>query len=627
VAAHRRSFFEARGSARLLLPALLTATAPGLGAVPDPSPTREPVLQAEPADVRTDSGESGIAYEVVWEGSASGPQAALLRESAQLLSLSDRLPASLGALERRAAGDVQRLTAVLRSEGYYDGAVDYRLDAEPTPVQVVLKVSRGDPYRLESFEVLCAPATTCEALPVDPGLLGVEIRRRARAATIVDGERRVTGYLGERGYPLARIVDRRHVVDREAHVIRATVTVDPGPPVGFGPLTIVGLDDVDPAYVRRIRPWRTGQTFDRRLVDDYRKDLLATRLFKSVSIRSADAPDADGNLPLTIEATERELRTVGTGLSWGTDEGFEVSAFWEHRNFFRQNEIVRLDTRVGELEQSLNAFFTKPHFRRRVQTLVANGSIRRVDTDAYKERTITGAIGLERELNRLWDGKLGVTGELTDISENRDDRKLLLFGMPGALIRDSRDDTLDPTRGTRLEMVLTPYLGTGDDQLAFTVTELGGSAYLSLHESDRIILAGRARIGSIVGQSRSDVPPTKRFYAGGGGSIRGYQYQKVGPLDEQNDPLGGRSRLEVGAELRLRVTERIGLVPFVDGGAVYVNPDFTTDEDDTIRWAAGLGFRYYTPIGPLRVDFAFPINGRDRIDDDFQFYVSIGQAY
>ena len=141
------------------------------------------------------------------------------------------------------------------------------------------------------------------------------------------------------------------------------------------------------------------------------------------------------------------------------------------------------------------------------------------------------------------------------------------------------------------------------------------------------MLAGRTRVGSIIGESRAEIPAPKRFYAGGGGSIRGYQFQKVGPLDDENDPLGGRSLLEVSVELRLRLTETLGVVPFIDGGTVFTEPDFRTEEDDTIRWAAGLGFRYFTLIGPLRLDFAVPLNKRDRIDDDFQFYVSIGQAF
>jgi translocation and assembly module TamA len=574
------------------------------------------------------AGISGIDYRVEFEGSLlRGRQGSFLRQSSQLLSLRDRPPASLGALERRAEGDLKRLSAVLGSEGYYDGSVDYRIDETVAPVLVTLVIERGAPYQLERYEIVYEGDVSPAGLPRTPEEVGIETGRRARASDIVDAEQRLIRLLGERGHPLARVRSRRNVIDREARTIRSRVVVEPGPLVGFGELRVSGLVDVDEDYVRRIQPWPRGQTWDRRLVDEFRQDLLATRLFSAVALVPATAPDAEGNLPLELTLAEREFRTVGGGLSWGTDEGFELSAFWEHRNYFHSNERLRLETRLGEIEQSFNAYFRKPRFRRRDQSLLVDARIKRLETDAYKESNISGAIGLERELGPIWDGKIGVTAELTDITENRADTSLLLLGLPGSLIRDSRDDDLDPTEGTRLETVVTPYLATGDDEFVFVVTQVGGSAYLSLNESDRVILAGRARVGSILGESRADIPATKRFYAGGGGSIRGYQYQRVGPLDDENDPLGGRSLLEVGTEIRLRVTERFGLVPFVDGGTVFVDPDFSSDEDDTIRWAAGLGVRYYTPIGPLRVDFAVPLNKRDGIDDDFQFYVSIGQAY
>ena len=601
---------------------LLAILLPVCGVAADPTPLYRPtsIEDNEPA--------TGIDYRVEFEGALlGGRQGELLRASSQLLSLADRPPASVSALARRAEGDLRRLTAVLRSEGYYDSEVDYRLDEESTPILVTLVIERGDPYLIKDYEIAYTGDVDHSGLPADPAELGVELGRRARGSTIVAAEGKLLALLAQRGHPLAGIDGARHEIDREARVLRSRVTVSPGPAVGFGPLTFTGLVDVDEAYMQRIPPFDTGQRYDRRLIDDFRQDLLDTRLFSAVAIEPADRPDGDGNLPLTITLEERDFRTVGGGLSWGTDEGWELTAFWEHRNFFYQNERLRAETRLGKIEKSLNAFFAKPRFLRRDQTFLADARIKRIVTNAYKETNITGAIGLERELGPLWDGKLGVTGELSDITENEENTALLLVGLPGSLIRDSRDDDLDPTRGSRLALAVTPYVTTGDDEFVFFVTDVSASTYLSLHRDDKLVLAGRTRVGSIIGESLAEIPAPKRFYAGGGGSIRGYQFQKVGPLDDENDPLGGRSRLEVSVELRLRLTENLGVVPFVDGGTVFTEPDFRSEEDETIRWAAGLGFRYFTLIGPLRLDFAVPLNQRSRIDDDFQFYVSIGQAF
>ena len=608
-------------------PPIADASDAGLGAdgtAPGQSPT--PVSDGNaPAPATSDA---GIPYRVEFEGALmKGRQGALIRDSSLLLAMQDRPPASISALARRADGDLDRLGTVLRSQGYYDGTVDYAIDEQSDPFLVTLRIARGEPYMLEEFDITYIDADGSDIPAVDEETLGVEINRRARASVIIDAEQRLLSFLSERGYPLSTIVERRHVIDRDAQVIRSRLTVEAGPLLGFGDVSTSGLKDVEEAYVLRIRPWKTGQLYDRRLVDDYRRELLETRLFSAVSIDPDATPDTQGNLPLHITLAERDFRTIGSGFSWGTDEGYEFSAFWEHRNFFHENERVRFETRAGQIEQSLNAFFSKPRFLRRDQTLLVDARLKRFETDAYKETNITGAVGLERELGPLWDGKVGVSGELTDITENQDDRTLFLVGLPGSLIRDSRDDEFDATRGTRLEMAVTPYIVTGDDKFVFFRTEVGGSAYLSLLKSDRLILAGRTRLGSIIGESRSEIPASKRFYTGGGGSIRGYQFQKVGPLDDENDPLGGRSLITLGAELRWRVSERFGVVPFVDGGTVFNEPDFRSDEDETLRWAAGLGFRYYTLIGPIRVDFAVPLNPRDDIDDDFQFYISIGQAF
>jgi len=171
---------------------------------------------------------------------------------------------------------------------------------------------------------------------------------------------------------------------------------------------------------------------------------------------------------------------------------------------------------------------------------------------------------------------------------------------------------------------VTPYTGEGDDALLFAVGSVSGSAYKALDADRRYVLAGRATLGSLVGEDTDNIPADKRFYAGGGGSIRGYEFQSVGPLDADGDPLGGRSLIELNAEVRVRVTEQIGLVPFVDGGMVFdsIYPDF----DEDLRWAGGLGVRYFTAFGPLRMDIAVPLNKRE-FDDSFQFYISLGQAF
>ena len=163
------------------------------------------------------------------------------------------------------------------------------------------------------------------------------------------------------------------------------------------------------------------------------------------------------------------------------------------------------------------------------------------------------------------------------------------------------------------------------NSVSFLALEANGSAYQAVDKAEKVVFAGRFRIGSVAGETTDTLPANKRLYAGGGGSVRGYKYRMVGPLSANGAPAGGRSLAELGLESRIKVSEHIGIVPFVEGGGVYdgITPQFPNDT----LWAGGLGLRYYTLVGPLRADLAFPLNGRAGIDSVFEFYISIGQAF
>jgi translocation and assembly module TamA len=348
-------------------------------------------------------------------------------------------------------------------------------------------------------------------------------------------------------------------------------------------------------------------------------------LFASVEVEDGPSLDEAGSLPMTIRVDEGPHRSIGAGGGYSTDIGFGGQVFWEHRNFFGENERLRLTLAAAEIQQSIGADFRKPAFLRRDQTLLMNVSASNEDTDAFEQQSISSFVGLERLFSPRWRGVAGVSVSYLSTEDEQGRRNFLLFGLPITATRHMTDSLLDPTRGTRLDFAVTPYTGGGAEQLLFLQSSVAGSVYRAIDRRKRFVLAGRARVGSTVGEATEAIPADKRFYAGGGGSIRGYKYQSVGPLDTRRDPLGGRSLLELGGELRVRVTDSIGVVPFIDGGTVFDAPYPSFDE--TIRWAAGLGLRYFTDFGPLRLDVAFPINRRDDVDNRFEFYVSFGQAF
>ncbi len=351
-------------------------------------------------------------------------------------------------------------------------------------------------------------------------------------------------------------------------------------------------------------------------------------MFTTVQIALEEAPDKDGVLPVTVDLTERKHRSIGVGVRYRTDEGPGGNVSWEHRNFFGEGERVAVEL-DGSLYTgaSLIGSFRKPDFGRRNQALLSDVKLAYEDTDAFKSKSGRARLGLERQLGKGMTVAAGVSflgQEVEDKASDEGSETYGLLSLPARFDWDRSDDRLDPSKGGRLRVENEPFVDVIGNGLLFNKARVDYSHYFEVLSEPQIVLAGRTAVGSIVGKSREDIPANLRFYAGGGGSVRGFGYQLAGQLNDNDDPIGGRSLLELSGEVRVRVTESIGVVAFVDAGTVYssTTPDFS----ETLRVGAGPGLRYFSPIGPLRLDVGFPLNPRNS-DDTWQLYISIGQAF
>ncbi|NNE83639.1 MAG: outer membrane protein assembly factor [Alphaproteobacteria bacterium] len=568
-----------------------------------------------------------FTYSVNIVGDLEKPLKDRLEKTSNLFALRDRPPQSRAGLTRRITRDKERLFELLRSEGFYNGEINAVVDETKTPVEVTLNIDTGIVYLLEQYELRYAatPAGDTALFPREPEDLGLALGMRARSSEIRQASRDLITRFGEIGRPLASITNRSFVVDHDKTTMRVVLDIDPGPRSVFGKLSMAQLDTVSPSYVSRLLTWNEGEIYDQRKVEAFRTRLVGTALFDSVAIDHTDTADPDGALPIELQVRERKHRSIGAGATISTDEGLAGNLFWEHRNLLGENEKFRVAARAGLIEQSLNADFIKPNFRTFDQNLLLNSVIRRQQDDAFDEKTFAVFAGLERGLFDNWRVRAGPSFDYSILNDATGERNVELIGFPMLAQRDDTDDLLDATRGTRLSVSVTPYFGAIEESVSFAKLEASGEAFLSLDTDSRFVLAARSRIGSIVGESTSTVPANKRFYAGGGGSVRGYPFRSLGPLDIENDPLGGRAVLELGFETRVRVSEDIGLVPFVEGGSVF--DETISTSLGNMRWAAGLGLRYFTAIGPLRLDVATPLDKRPAVDDDFEIYLSIGQAF
>jgi translocation and assembly module TamA len=565
-----------------------------------------------------------IKYQVALEGVDEPELRNLLNQVSETVRLVDRPPPSLIRLRRRAEDDRPRLEQALRSRGYYGAEVTTAIDPNAKPVRVVFTVKPGPVYRLRDVTIEVTPPDLRSEMP-SLEELGIAPGRPAASQPILDAEAALLAKARTKGHALAALGPRQAVVDHDTQTMDLTLVLEAGPVVRFGEIRLSGLTSVRNDAVRRRLPWQPGEVITEESLDEGRMALLGSDLFSSVVIDLGTTPDQSGEVPVTVNLIERKHRSIALGLRYRTDEGPGGNISWENRNAFHRGEQAKVELDASGIGGTLIGTFRKPDFWRRDQALITQADLAYQNTDAFTSRSAGAKVGLERILAKGMTLTGGVAFRAYRVDDQNGKEKTFgLVSLPAEFKWDRSDDLLNPTRGGRLSIENEPFTNTFGDSLTFNKSKLTYAHYLKVLETPRVILAGRGAIGTLFGASRGAVPADLRFYAGGGGSVRGFGYQLAGDLDQDHNPLGGRSLLEASGEVRVRLTETIGAVAFVDAGS-----DFSStvpDLDPSPRIGAGPGLRYFSPIGPLRLDVGFPINRRPS-DDAYQLYVSLGQAF
>ncbi|RDJ23220.1 outer membrane protein assembly factor [Bosea caraganae] len=592
-----------------------------------------------------------------------------LQDASLLYRLRQDAPPDGETLARRMAADLNPLVDALWSQGYFNADVTLEVDGarlrvggepdaglvraleayrnrEPAPIKV--EIAPGPVFGLRKVDILergevGAPsiADPQKVAKLKPGDAATASALRSAQAALVD-------YLRAQSRPLAKIVELRPVVDHAARIMDVTYVVDPGPLAGFGDIAIGGTVDVPPEVVRSFIYLEPGDPYSPKALADTRKSITSIPAIGSARIREGDKLDGNGNLPIFVEVTERPKRLIGFSARYSTIDGPAVKTYWEHRNLFGGAERLRLEAdiflapridgssiqRFGDFEQSdlggrFSFSFMKPALNGSRYDLLVDGMAtrERVGTNRYGGYTARYAnitTSIRRRFSDTFSVQAGLEVERGQTSDVLGQVDYTLVGIPLSVKYDSTDSLLDPTRGIRATASVAPYAMFGDNTNALFQTKASIAGYYALDEDARYVLAGRVGFGSIAGADLDEIPATRRFYAGGGGSVRGYAYRSLSPLGPLNRLTGGRSLFEASAEARIKITETIGIVPFFDAGMAFASelPNFK----ETLALSAGLGLRYYTPIGPIRLDVAAPLNPR-KGDKPVAVYISIGQAF
>lgn len=556
----------------------------------------------------------------------------------------DSLALLQGAQARR-----QRIVTALRSRGYYDARVTATVANQPvedaaaldaidqTPeadkTHFVFDVATGPVYRVTDLAIQ-GPPNVVGYPGLDRSKLTLEPGKPADATLILTTEDQILGQVKDQGYALASVTRREVLIDHATREARVSFVVEPGPQTRMGQVRFSGTEKVDTTYLQRRVPFEEGDPYTPAKVNALRDRLTALGVFNSVRIKPATALTDNGELPIDVEVTDRVPRTIGFGLSYETIRGFAVNGYWTHRNLFGQAESLRLSAEVNHIGQGnvaqdfgygFKIDFRKPDWWLKQQDATANAAAVNEVYDAYTRKAVTLALGLDRIVNPHWRVKAGLASEVSQITRYGITNHYKLLSMPMQAILNEADSDVEPTKGYRLTLDLSPYYDFTNPSDPFVIGRLTGTTYLNVSGDGRSVLAGRASFGSIPGGTANNIPFDKLFYAGGGGSVRGFAFQSAGPRDQFNNPLGGASVVEGSIEFRQRIGKSFGAVAFVDAGSAYTDtlPNFSQFAP---RVGTGAGVRYYTDFGPARLDVGIPINKRDG-DAPFGVYVSIGQAF
>jgi len=561
-------------------------------------------------------------YDVVYEGAPGEIEEKLKRLTN--LSLERRAYPTAAAVRRMGIEDLAVVKKALTAAGYYAADAEFRLEGESDEkLKAIFDIEPGPLFKITEHRIVYEDEPAAER-PLTFEDAKVDVKDDADGASLAKNQQAFLAALWSKGYPAAHLVARRAEARLDEGTAEAVYTFESGARAVFNGVDVEGAEITNVDFLEKLKTWEEGEIFDRARLVTYRDRLGATGLFTSIEVAPGQIND-DGAAPVRVKVAERKRRTIGAGLSYSTSEGPGGRLFLEYRNLFHEGERARAEIEGSGISQSINFDVIKP-LPALPGSAFGNLGFTNETTDAFTARSLEISGGLAKKwLDDHFETRAGVSLETSKVepklhTTTTGDERNYFISIPLSATWNTEDDPLSLTKGVRASISATPYFGT--DQ--FTRLEALARSRVHFGEDDMFTLAGRMRIAATTGQSLTTLPVNKRVFSGGGSSVRGYDYQSVGPLEVDGTPIGGRSAVEAAIEARARIFKRLEFAAFADAGAVYSEsfPDFVGD----YLVGAGAGVRYLSTIGPIRLDFAVPLEKRPT-DRDFQVYISLGQPF
>lgn len=539
-----------------------------------------------------------------------------------------------------ARGDYARILGVLYDQGYYGGTIDIRLDgveaATIAPLdapQVVHRVDvivePGPRFRYSRAQI--GPLAPGTELPPDYRPGGV-----ARTGDMKTAATRAVEAWRAASHAKARVAETDIVADHATSTIDSRILLAPGPPLRFGQMTMRGYQRMKPRRLRKIAGFPEGERFDPEKIEDVRERLRRSGVFSAITLTEADRIGPGNTLDVDLLVVEQKLHRIGAGFEISSSDGFAPTGYWMHRNLWGGGERLRFDVAVNDIgsgnsgmDQSATIRLDRPATLNADTNGYVLAGLANVQDQDYDMKSATLGVGFTYLPSDRFTADIGLQYRALQVDDDGERTNFRLIALPVSATWDRRDNETDARRGYWAQATLTPFAGLQDETGSGAQATAEGRAYRSFGLKDRYTLAGRARLGTVMGPEIDETPRDYLFWSGGGGTVRGHSYEALGVevIQGPNGPIetGGMSTANVTGELRMQLRDKIGLALFADAGRVWADSGFSGDSG----WlaGAGAGVRYKTPIGPFRLDVAAPVGGGDGDDSGVQVYIGLGQAF
>jgi translocation and assembly module TamA len=525
---------------------------------------------------------------------------------------------------------------MLFSYGYYENTIKIEpaSDSDNNEKDMIFNIKAGTRYKISSVSIRHIDHSNKNILVPTNDQPGLQAGDFASATKILKAQKKIIELIELNNCLLTFSVTHQAIINHATKKMEVVFLINAGPNTTIEGVAFSGLKRVKNEYARKLVKLKDGQCFKQSYVNDARIHLSKSGLFSTIIPKVPTNVNEDGSVPIIFDVTERKARSFRTGLNYSTADGIRGTLGWEHRNFFGSGENVKTRFTSNKQEQALELNYAKPFFLRDNQLLRLGSKLENRKLNAYKSKGGSISASLERELSSKL--KIGGGGEykfatVKKISDNDKKRIYSLVSMPLFLNYDASDSLFNPRKGYKINLQTAPFYSLKPKNQSFLKTQVSLSTYFSANAKMRPTLALMASTGSIMGIKYDRIPTIEKFFTGGSGSVRGYGHQLAGRLDSKNNPIGGKSFIATSIELRLKLSDNIGAVGFLDSGYSYSSA--VPDKQQQLLHGAGVGIRYFTSFGPIRADIGFPLkrrksaNSNKFIDKSFQFNIGIGQSF